>query len=507
MPRKSLRIRRSGRKNLLLASIIVAFTAVGLLAAGVDLFSMSRVGDAFAGWIGVEIEGKFYPPDAGKGPSWSFRVDPDVGIPKVVTTTKKEPLRPVRITTTGYFHFPTKGIYTYTIWSTPYTTYTYKTTVWPHGKPPSAYPKPGSPECGGIADLELRGVGGGGLYVTDSGMLVQRIDVGGFWIDTSYQVKCGRNWCSKPCGERIGDAWIFVRLNPAKLKGGRPIYVEVSDKDVKKFISYVESEASVIRRLEQEAAAGDENAERIRWLGHVEESSLEQTVPWAWFPENSTLKLKLTGFPKVMEDYGYAAKTIHYYVYIAPPEGQMFKLKTETKWCHIYHGGRDMDCYNRKMPWGYKWEKRLVTKLVLVEAESTPTLVTTTLTKIVQSGAEVRTETYTTTMTVNKLVEKTVTLEIEKTVTLEKTTTKITTIQGQPTTVIQTVPVKTTVTQTVPMKTTITVKAPATTYVITDPQQAEQVAAVYQPPKPLAEIIYEKLMEFWNWLVSLLGLR
>ena len=53
----------------------------------------------------------------------------------------------------------------------------------------------------------------------------------------------------------------------------------------------------------------------------------------------------------------------------------------------------------------------------------------------------------------------------------------------------------------------MTVKAPATTYVITDAQQAEQVAAAYQPPKPLSEIIYEKLMEFWNWLVSLLGLR
>ena len=265
--------RKSGRRvskgsPTIIAILILASLALGILFSE-NLFAMTRVGDAFAGWTGVEIEGKFYPPDAGKGPSWSFRVDPDVGIPKVVTTTKTEPLRPTQIVTTGYFHFPTKGIYTYTIWSTPYTTYTYKTTVWPRGKPPSAYPEPGSPECGGIADLELRGVGGGGLYVTDSGMLVQAIEVRGGWRDTLYNVKCGHNWCSKPCGERMGDAWIFVKLDSSKLKGGRPIYVEVDPEYVEKWHSYVEAQASKIAEIRAECGGDPECERQLIYLGQV----------------------------------------------------------------------------------------------------------------------------------------------------------------------------------------------------------------------------------------------
>jgi len=458
MLRKSIRTRKN-RKNLLVFGVITVFLIFGLLG-GANLLAMTRVGDAFKTWIGVEIEGKFYLPNAGDGPSWAFWVDPDVGKPG-----KKA------------------------------------------GSP--AYPHKGEPGCGGVADLVLRGVDGGGLYVTDSGYLVQVIGVTGHWTDTSYNVKCGSNWCSRPCGERIGDAWIFVQLDKDKLKGGNVVYVEVSDKSVEEWMKYVESETAVISKLKREAQAGDENSQQIMYLGHIEGAELQSQVPFAWFPENSTLKFKITGLPKCMIDYGYCGKGIHYYVYIAPPEGQMFKAVTKiTKKVlttrKTYHRGYcdellgwkfyDKVILKREGPTPVK-VKCIYTKRTtytnyyykLIEAETTPQLVTTTMSQITMTEDTLTTVVYTTTMTVNKLIEKNVTLE--KTVT--------TTITEGPSTV--------TTTTTLPGG-TVTVTAPSATYTISNTAQANEVADDYKPPRPLTEIIYEKLIEFYNWLLNVLGL-
>ena len=433
---------RLGRRSpiILAAALLACVTIVITLASNAIGFAMYRVGDAFVAWTGVELNGKLYPPNAGDGPSWKFWVDPDVGPGK-----------------------------------------------------PEGYPKPGEPQCDGTADLNIRSVSGEGLYVTDSGFLVQVIDVAGQWVDTSYQVKCyGNNWCSRPCGEEIGDAWIYVALDVKKLKGGMPIYVEVSDETVEDWIKFAESETKVIQKLKWEAEQGDQNAVQIRWLGHVEGGELQQEVPFLWFPDNATLKFKLTGLMKVMHDYGALYKHIHYYVYIAPPEGQMFKVvkyvstlktrrtRTRCPECLFWVGGKCewklegraiVRRYTSGTPPLYRC---IYTKKVtsygykLIQAESTPQPVTTTLTQIEMTGDTLTAKTLTTTMTVNKLVEKTVNFE--------KTT-------------------------------TVTVKAPKTTYLITNSEQAKQVAAAYKPPKPLTQVIYEKLMEFYNWLLTVLGLR
>ena len=422
-------------RDSIIPLLIILALAFGLLGLSYgQLFAMYRIGDAFVAWTGVELNGKLYPPNAGDGPSWDFWVDPEQA---------------------EAYRFQTVSI---SKWGQS-----------PYG-PPRGYPKPGSPECGGTADLVLRNVKGDGLYVTDSGYLVQVILVEGHWSDTSHHVKCGNNLCSRPCGEKIGDAWIYVQLDPKKLRGGTPVYVKVSEEDVEKFHSYVSSETSVISKLEQEAKQGDENAEQIRYLGHILEAELTTEVPFAWYPENSTLKIKLTGLPKCMLDYGYCGRIIHYHVYIGPPEGQVFVLKSKEAWCHYYHGGKQRDCYPRKMPWGYKWKKETITYCALVEAEENPQPIATTMTQVKMTDDTITTETKITTITVNKLVEKTVTFE--------KTAT-----------------------------TTITVKAPKTTYVISNSQQAQQVAEAYQPPKPLTHVIYEKLMEFYEWLLNMLGLR
>ncbi|RLF08256.1 MAG: hypothetical protein DRJ69_06380 [Thermoprotei archaeon] len=408
------------------------------LASNAITLAMYRIGDAFIVWTAVELNGKLYPPNAGDGPSWNFWVDPDVGPGK-----------------------------------------------------PSGYYKPGEPQCGGTADLALRKVDGEGLYVTDSGFLIQVIEVDGWWSDTSYQVKCyGNNLCSRPCREEIGDAWIYVKLDKEKLKGGMPIYVEVSDKSIEDWIKFAESETRVIEKLNREGN------DRLRFLGHVEGGEIQQEVPFLWFPENSTLKFKLTGLMKCMQDYGYCGRTIHYYVYIAPPECKMFKpvIKTLTK-ARTHYGVAYWECSAAAKEKGWKifkyhdrvciigttWHK---TYYKLVEAENTTQPVATTMSKIVMKDETIKTETYVTTMTVNKL--------IEKTVTVEKTTTK--TIGGVK--VIETVP-----------GTTVTVKAPKTTYIITDSHQAQAVAEAYQPPKPLTQVIYEKLLEFYYWLLDALGLR
>jgi len=456
--------KRSSKRsqNLIIPLLIILALTFGLLGLSYgQFFAMYRVGDAFKEWTGVELNGKLYPPDAGDGPSWKFWVDPDLN---------------------------------------------------KYGRS-GGYPKPGSPECGGTADLNIRSVSGRGLYVTDSGFLVQVIEVKGQWVDTSYQVKCGRNLCSRPCGEKIGDAWVYVKLDKNKFRGGMPIYIEVSDKSVEDWIKFAESETKVIANLKWEAEQGDQNAVQIRWLGHVEGGELQQQVPFLWFPDNSTLKFKLTGLMKVMEDYGALYKSIHYYVYIAPPENKMFKAIVKKEVTVLttrktYNRGscpevpshvpgtepwklKDRVILEREGPRPVK-VKCIYTKKVtktniyykLVEAEVTPQPVATTMSKIVMEDETITTETYATTVTVNKLVEKTVTLE--------KTTTK--TIGGV------------TVTETVPA-TTVTLKAPKTTYTITDSHQAQAVAEAYQPPKPLTEVIYEKLMELYYWLLDALGLR
>ena len=439
--------KRSSKRsqNLIIPLLIVLALTFGLLGLSYgQFFAMYRVGDAFKAWTGVELNGKIYPPDAGDGPSWKFWVDPDVGPGK-----------------------------------------------------PSGYYDPGEPQCGGIADLNIRSVKGRGLYVTDSGFLVQVIEVKGQWVDTSYQVKCGRNLCSRPCGEKIGDAWVYVKLDKNKFRGGMPVYIEVSDKSVEDWIRFAESETKVIAKLKWEAEQGDQNAVQIRWLGHVEGGELQQQVPFLWFPGNSTLKFKLTGLMKVMQDYGSLYRPIHYYVYIAPPGNKMFKPVTKTfSKARTHYGVRwRWDCENaaKERGWevlkyydhvciiGTTWHKIYYK---LVEAEATPQPVTTTMTKITMDDEAIKTETYVTTVTVNKL--------IEKTVTLETTTTK--TIGGV------------TVTETVPA-TTVALKAPKTTYTITDSHQAQAVAEAYQPPKPLTEVIYEKLMELYYWLLDALGLR
>ena len=417
-------VRGRGKSSTLLIASLLASTILAIaLASNAITLAMYRIGDAFTAWTAVELNGKLYPPNAGDGPSWNFWVDPDVGPGK-----------------------------------------------------PSGYYKPGEPQCGGTADLALRKVDGEGLYVTDSGFLIQVIEVDGWWSDTSYQVKCyGNNLCSRPCGEEIGDAWIYVKLDKEKFKGGMPIYVEVSDKSIEDWIKFAESETKVIEKLNREGN------ERLRFLGHVEGGEIQQEVPFLWFPENSTLKFKLTGLMKCMQDYGYCGRTIHYYVYIAPPENKMFKpvIKTLMK-ARTHYGVAYWECsaaakekgwkvlkhYDRVCIIGTTWHK---TYYKLVEAGNTTQLVATTMTKITMEDETLKTETYVTTVTANKL--------IEKTVTLEKT------------------------------KTTVTIKAPKTTYTITDSYQAQAVAEAYQPPKPLTQVIYEKLIEFYYWLLDALGLR
>ncbi|MCD6417698.1 hypothetical protein J7M00_02815 [bacterium] len=466
---------RLGRRSpiILAVALLACITIAIALASNAIGFAMYRVGDAFIAWIAVELNGKLYPPNAGEGLSWKFWVDPDHCPPEEIGT--------ITVTTTvsgGGLVGRGGGAQTYT------------TTLRGCGGPPRRYPKPGSPECGGTADLNIRSVKGGGLYVTDSGFLVQVIEVKGQWVDTSYQVKCyGNNWCSRPCGEKIGDAWIYVILDEKKLKGGMPIYIEVSDKSVKEWLEFAESETKVIQKLKWEAEQGDQNAVQIRWLGHIEGGELQQQVPFLWFPDNSTLKFKLTGLMKVMQDYGALYRPIHYYVYIAPPGNKVFKdvVKTITLKTRKYYRGHcpeypwkaegwrlvDKIIVEREGPTPVRYKciyVKTTTKHVykLVEAESTPETVTTTMTRIVVENDTVKTETYEATLTVNKIVEETI--DPEKTP-------------------------------------SVTVAAPKATYVVADPRQAERVAEAYQPPKPLIEIIYEKLLEFYQWLLKVLGLR
>jgi len=465
--------RRSGSKTgLLIALAAIMAVILGASAMALIPFAMTRVGDAFKAWTGVEIEGKTYPPNAGDGPSWDFWVDPDLN-------------RYGRV-------------------SCPY------------------YNWRGHPACSGIADLEIRHLWGDGLYVTDSGFLVQAIKIEAGWHETPGYEKCGHDLCDVPSGERMGDAWIYIQLDPAKLKGGYPIYVEVDPEYVKKWQSYVESIASKIAKIRYECG-GDWDCERqLIYLGQPLGGELMQRVPFAWFPENSTIKFKLTGLTKAA---GWTdTNTVRYLIYIAPPEGQMFFLKSGTNYvlvqageirkivtvvttkggflynifikggrkCPATHGG-NVNCGGWKVPAGI-WcsycalVTKTITSTTVIPTTPKPQPVTTTLTKVEMNEEQVKTETYATTMTVNKL--------IEKTVTLEKTVTTTTTIQGKVTTVTKTVPA-----------TTVTVKAPATTYVISEARQAEQAAAAYRPPKPLTAIIWEKLLEFYNWLLSILGLR
>jgi len=464
--------RRSGSKTgLLIALAAIIVVILGASTMGLIPFAMTRVGDAFKAWTGVEIEGKTYPPNAGDGPSWDFWVDPDLN-------------RYGRV-------------------SCPY------------------YNWRGHPACSGIADLEIRHLWGDGLYVTDSGFLVQAIKIEAGWHETPGYEKCGHDLCDVPSGERMGDAWIYIQLDSAKLKGGYPIYVEVDPEYVEKWQSYAEAQASKIAEIRYECG-GDRDCERqLIYLGHPIAGELTQEVPFAWFPENSTIKFKLTGLTKAI---GWTdARTVRYLIYIAPPEGQMFKVVTEkvTLRARTHYGAAYWMCKNAAKEKGWsvlKYYKSgsvgvciigvasMKTYYKLVEAETTPQLVTTTLTKVTMSESNVGTQTTATTMTVNRLIEKTVTLEKTITKTVTTTVKSAVTVQ-ESVTMTTTQTLLTTVTETVPVKTTVTVRAPKTTYVIYDAQQAEQVAAAYRPPKPLTAIIWEKLLEFYNWLLSVLGLR
>jgi hypothetical protein len=184
-------------------------------------------------------------------------------------------------------------------------------------------------------------VGGKGLYVTPSGFLVEKIQAKQFhYLKTDcyhYYGKHGDQAEYQKCmqGQKVNEAWVWIQLDTSKLGGGTPVLVAVSDQDVEAIISGRAQQSSYYSRVSEEAAQGrgysPEVAREVAWYAEVGSGVIESTVPFQWFPENGTIKFKVTGLMGWIENgYGYFPPVITYQIYFAPPGGKLYTAEIVT---------------------------------------------------------------------------------------------------------------------------------------------------------------------------------
>jgi len=365
--------------------------------------------------------------------------------------------------------------------------------------------------------------GGKGLYVTPSGLLVEKIQAKQFYyLQTDcyyYYGKRGNDAEYQKCMEaqKVSEAWVWVQLDTSKLAGGTPILVAVGDQDIEAIISSKASQSTFYSKVSQSAYEYGKGyapsfAEELYEVAKLGSGVIEGTVPFEWFPENGTIKFKVTGLMGWRENgYGYFPPILTYQIYFAPPGGKLYTAEIVTVspasvkdvgyWTRWTVAGSTYSCY-----WGTCVAQPATYSKYVAKYTTIPAQVETRL-KIIAAPTTLALtpETYTTTK------------EIVSISGLQVVRTSVTTVETGVKQSVQELaipPPATTVTMnataTKAMATAtfpLTVEAPKTTVVIQRPEQVAQVNQLYQPPKPLYQVIAETLQSWWqaflNWLQSL----
>jgi len=334
--------------------------------------------------------------------------------------------------------------------------------------------------------------GGKGLYVTPSGFLVEKIQAKEFYyLKTDcyyYYGKRGNDAEYQKCmeGQKVNEAWVWIQLDTSKLAGGTPILVAVGDQDIEAIISSKVSQSTFYSKVSQSAYEYGKGyapsfAEELYEVAKLGSGVIEGTVPFEWFPENGTIKFKVTGLMGWRPNgYGYFPPTLTYQIYFAPPGGKLYTAETVTvkpasvkdvgRWTTWVAGGSTYSKYVAKYT---TIPAQVETRLKIIEAPTTLTPETYTTVKEVVSISALQ------------VVKANITV-VETGVRPRETATAISAdTLAQP----------------------ITVEAPKTTVVIQRPEQVAQVNQLYQPPKPLYQVIAEALQSWWqsllDWLQSL----
>jgi hypothetical protein len=403
------------------------------------------------------------------------------------------------------------------------------------------------------------------LYATPGGTLIQTLELWYYWFAQDCYYRFGAGYSPYTgyypkdedqakkiamCQEfmRVGEAWVYVKLDPAKLAGGAPILVELSDEYFDKLAKVKQEQARRYEAVRNDPAYAPVEAMLVQFGADASSGVVEKQVPFVWFPGNSTLKFKLTGL------FGYSGSAYYprdliyhkYIIHIAPPKGKIYSAQLVTVrpasvkdvgyWTTWTVAGSTYSCY-----WGTCIAYPATYSRYVAKYTTIPAQVETRL-RIIEAPwkeAEVVYETVTTyvpiqtyiagsrrtvTMTYVYLQPKPVSnaLAIETYTTAKEVvvagrfdvaTTTVTTVetgvkQSVQELVIPPIAVNATATKTMATATfPLTVEAPKTTVVIQKPEQVGQVNQLYQPPKPLYQVIAETLQSWWrgllDWLQSL----
>jgi len=452
--RRTRRRRFGGRASRRGSPVIIAIAALILASLalvtffGGELFAMAQVGDAFKGLTAVEFDG-FY-----------MRVR-DCGKKGGSTACTAAGASTVTYTEDGKI----------------YTTKVSKTLLI------STFPK--------------------GLYVTPSGYMVQIVKIGQAWLLGShvhYYYRHGQydKFQAFLEGHKIKEAWVYIQLDASKFMGGRPILVALDEESLQGLLREHDKSVSYYWKVSQAAAEGrgyswgvvQDTAIRLKLMS----TTFERILPFEWFPENGTIRFKLTGLTGAQSSGELTYLT--YIIYIGPPEGKVYTCsskvsvittkRSEVRTINVV----TMDLgYTTKVHYFLqtRWTVKTLgteTRYFLVMASGTPANLPMAVEQEVVAVNELNVATTTTTATFSGVYVP---------------STTVIPLQEVSTTTVEDQTIERTVTR------TVTVEAPRATVTVTEAGQAPQVASMYTPPKPLAKVIYEKLVEFWNWLLSLFG--
>jgi hypothetical protein len=354
-------------------------------------------------------------------------------------------------------------------------------------------------------------VGGKGLYVTPAGFLVEKIQAKQFYyLKTDcyyYYGKRGNDAEYQECmqGQKVSEAWVWIQLDTSKLAGGTPILVAVGDQDIEAIISSKASQSTFYSKVSQSAYEYGKGyapsfAEELYEVAKLGSGVIEGTVPFQWFPENGTIKFKVTGLMGWMPNgYGYFPPILTYQIYFAPPGGKLYTAEIVTVkaasvkdvgyWTRWTVAGSTYSCY-----WGTCTARAATYSEYVAKYTTIPAQVETRL-KIVAAPTTLAPETYTTAKEVVSISG------------LEVVRTSVTTVETGVRQSVQEldIPPATTIAANKTMATAtfpLTVEAPKTTVVIQRPEQVAQVNQLYQPPKPLYQIIDETLQSWWRGLLD-----
>jgi hypothetical protein len=520
------RVRR--KKHLNIGTIVLVTFLLGILGvlfAG-NLFAMTQIGEGTWTLVGIEIDGKYVS---------SLEVTSGKTLTTVETITSWHTIEPY--TTTIAEH-------TFTVSAVP----DYITTTYVLSKIPPSKQFDVDDPCGGYAGLvpssfDFKAV----YYKTDAGYIVADIAISGYWEDSwKWSIPDYGRPSPVSCGEKIPPtAYFYLEVDKefeyGLLKYSVPAFVELLDEEnLKKSMTKMASLVSA--GYGTEVYPGYSISENLYQPGEVRQPT--------WSYQNGILKLEIVGFPLVNSYWGPRPVTVKYRVYLAPQQGYVFEFKEDViyTWAEttFYNTYKRRYEYSIKVPVtkyivilksGTFVEKTTATE-EKIECEYTEItnpiyLYTwTTSTEYVQFGERLKPVpvpyliTYSTsyisqkvcigaltatvvktyskvyvpkTSTVaeelaGKLIGKFHALEEEKTA---KTTTTKTTIEKEKTVTTMTEKIK-------PTTITVTIVAPKTTFttVISEASEAQQVASMYKPRKPLFQIIYENLVAWWNSIVE-----